>query len=391
MKIVYLDNNATTRIADEVVEEMIPYLTEYYGNASSMHRFGGQLRHKIDRSRQQVADLLGCNADEIIFTSGGTESDNAAIRGVLECHNQKLHIVTTRVEHPAVRDTCRQLQKQGHYLTEIPVESSGCLDLDELSKAITDDTAMVSVMYANNETGVIFPIEDIARIVKNKGCVFHTDAVQAAGKIPISLKKLPADLLSISGHKLHGPKGVGVLYVRRGTHLNPLITGGHQEWGRRAGTENVPAIIGLGKACELAQKNMYEENNRVKEMRDRLENALTEKCPDSRINGDRKSRLPNTSNISFEYIEGEAILLMLDRLGIAASSGSACTSGSLEPSHVLRAMGVPFTAVHGSIRFSLSRYNTDEEIDYVIRELPGMIERLREISPFTKTTERNTR
>ena len=390
MKNIYLDNNATTRIAEEVIEEMLPYLTEYYGNASSMHYFGGRLRHKIDRSRQQVADLLGCNADEIIFTSGGTESDNAAIRGVLECRNQKLHIVTTRVEHPAVRDTSRQLQKQGHYLTEVPVDNSGRLNLDELSKAVMDDTAMVSVMYANNETGVIFPIEDIIRIVKSKGCVFHTDAVQAVGKIPINLNKLPVDLLSMSGHKLHGPKGVGVLYIRRGTHLSPMITGGHQEWGRRAGTENVPAIIGLGKACELAQKNMYEENNRVKKMRDRLENALTQRCPNSSINGDRQSRLPNTTNISFEYIEGEAILLMLDRLGIAASSGSACTSGALEPSHVLRAMGVPFTAVHGSIRFSLSRYNTDEEIDYVIRELPGMIERLREISPFTKTTKGST-
>jgi cysteine desulfurase len=391
MKNIYLDNNATTQTAGEVIEEMLPYLTEYYGNASSMHSFGGQLRHKIDQARQQVADLLGCNANEIIFTSGGTESDNAAIRGVLECESSKRHIVTTRVEHPAVQDTCRQLQKQGLYLTELPVDNFGRLELDELSKAITDDTAMVSVMYANNETGVVFPIEDIARIVKNKGCVFHTDAVQAAGKIPINLNELPADLLSISGHKLHGPKGVGVLYIRRGTKLSPLITGGHQEWGRRAGTENVPAIIGLGKACELAQKNMYEENNRVKEMRDRLENALTRRCPDSSINGDRQSRLPNTTNISFEYIEGEAILLMLNRLGIAASSGSACTSGSLEPSHVLRAMGVPFTAVHGSIRFSLSRYNTDEEIDYVIRELPGMIERLREISPFSKKTEGSTR
>jgi len=390
MKNIYLDNNATTRIAEEVFEEMVPYLKEYYGNASSMHRFGGQLRHKIDRSRQQVADLLGCNADEIIFTSGGTESDNAAIRGVLECEPEKRHIVTTRVEHPAVRDTCRQLQKQGYYLTELAVDSLGCLNLDELSRAITDDTALVSVMFANNETGVVFPIEDIASIVKSKGCILHTDAVQAFGKIAIDLKKLPVDLLSISAHKLHGPKGIGALYVRRGTRLGPFLTGGHQERGRRAGTENTAAIIGFGMASELAQKNMDEENNRVKKMRDRLEIGLTECCPNSRINGDRDWRLPNTTNISFEYIEGEAILLMLDRLGIAASSGSACTSGSLEPSHVLRAMGVPFTAVHGSIRFSLSRYNTNAEIDYVIKELPGMVERLREISPFAKTAERTS-
>ena len=384
MNNIYMDNNATTQVADEVLDAMLPYLREYYGNASSMHRFGGQLRHKIDRARGQVAELLGCDEDEIIFTSGGTESDNSAIRGVLEYNPQKRHIVTTRVEHPAVRSTCRRLQKEGYYLSELAVDNLGRLDLDELREAITEETALVSVMYANNETGVVFPIDQIAEIVKGKGCVFHTDAVQAVGKLSVDLRKLPVDLLSMSGHKLHGPKGIGVLYVRRGTALAPFVVGGHQEGGLRAGTENVPGIVGMGQACELARNHKDADNNRVGKMRDRLEGSLLERCSSSRVNRDREFRLPNTSNVSFEYVEGEAILLMLDRLGIAASSGSACTSGSLEPSHVLRAMGVPFTSVHGSIRFSLSRYNTEDEIDYVIEELPRMIERLREISPYSK-------
>ena len=383
MKTIYLDNNATTGVAEEVLEEMLPYLRQYYGNASSMHNFGGQLRHRIDAARRQVAELLGCDAQEVVFTSGGTESDNCAIRGVLACEPRRRHIVTSRVEHPAVRVTCRELQRQGYRLTEVGVDNLGRLDLEQLEQAITDDTALVTIMYANNETGVIFPIEQIAQLVKARGAVFHCDAVQAVGKVPIDLKNTPIDLLSMSGHKLHGPKGVGVMYVRRGTRLAPLLVGGHQEAGKRAGTENIPGIVGLAKACELAQRHMAENRIAVSKLRDSLEDGLLERCPSASVNGDTNSRLYNTSNISFEYVEGEAILLMMDRLGIAASSGSACTSGSLEPSHVLRAMGVPFTKVHGSVRFSLSRYSTSEEINYVLEKLPGLISRLREISMFS--------
>lgn len=379
---VYLDNNATTRVADEVVAEMLPYFTEYYGNASSMHAFGGQLGKEITRARGRVAELLGCDPSEVIFTSGGTESDNAAINGVLAFDRMKRHIVTTRVEHPAVRTTCQQLRKRGYQVTELPVDSSGQLDLDELAAAITDNTALVTVMWANNETGVIFPIEKIAELVKSRGAILHTDAVQAVGKLPIDLSGVGIDLLSLSGHKLHGPKGVGVLYIRRGTRLLPHMVGGHQEFGRRAGTENVAGIVGLGKACKLAREHMTGDNDRVRNLRDRLENGLLAGCKAAIVNGDRGARLPNTSNISFEHVEGEAILMKMSELKIAASSGSACSSGSLEPSHVLRAMGVPFTRVYGSVRFSLSRYNTAEEIDYVVREMPGVIDWLRSISLF---------
>jgi len=389
-KVIYLDNNATTRAAEEVIAEMLPYLTTYYGNASSMHSFGGDLRHKIDQARQSVAQLLNCEPDEIIFTSGGTESDNTAIRGAVALNPDKRHIITSRVEHPAVRSTCRELQREGYRLTELGVDSLGRLNLEELERAITDDTALVTIMYANNESGVIFPLERIVRICQSRGVLFHTDAVQAVGKVPIDLSTLPVDMLSLSGHKLHAPKGVGALFIRRGTAVAPFMVGGHQEFGKRAGTENVPGIIGLGKACELAREHVREENGRVKALRDKLEEGLLRDCLDARVNGDRETRLPNTTNISFDYVEGEAILLMLDRLGICASSGSACTSGSLEPSHVLRAMGVPFTSVHGSIRFSLSRYNTEEEIDTVIREMPGIIRRLREISMFKSQQDATT-
>lgn len=382
MKTIYLDNNATTNVAEEAIEEMLPYLQQYYGNPSSMHTFGGQVGHKIREARERVAALLGCEPSEIIFTSCGTESDNAAISGTLSAGPNRRKVITTRVEHPAVLTPCRELENHGFTIVEIPVDNKGRLDVDELRDSIDDDTALVTIMYANNETGVLFPIEEIAAIVKEKGVVFHTDAVQAVGKIPLNLKKSQIDLLSISGHKLHAPKGVGVLYVRKGTRLSPFMVGGHQEGGRRAGTENVAGIVALGKACELAGKNLEEENTRVKELRDRLEAGILESCPDCRLNSDVENRLPNTSNISFEFIEGEAILLMLDRFGICASSGSACTSGSLEPSHVLRAMGVPFTAAHGSIRFSLSRYNTEEEIDFVIEKMPEIVNRLRDLSPF---------
>jgi cysteine desulfurase len=383
MKNIYLDNNATTQVDPRVLEAMLPYFSEYYGNASSMHRFGGNMKHVIDEARGQVAELLGCDASEILFTSGGTESDNAALRGVLDQEPHRRHVIITRVEHPAVRTPARNLQRRGLRLTELAVDSQGRLDLAELEAALDQGPALVSVMWANNETGVIFPIEKIAPMVKAKGAILHCDAVQAAGKIPINLRKTPIDLLSMSGHKLHGPKGIGVLYVRRGTRMEPFMQGGHQEFGRRAGTENVPAIVGLGNACQLARQTMQEENQRVRTLRDRLEQQIVRTCPDARVNGDPAARLPNTTNISFEYVEGEAILLLLDELGIAASSGSACTSGSLEPSHVLRAMGVPFTAVHGSIRFSLSRLTTADEIDYVIEHMPAIIRRLRQISPFS--------
>jgi cysteine desulfurase len=382
VKTIYFDNNATTKVAEEVLEEIKPLFCELYGNPSSMHTFGGQIGRRIRKAREQVASLLGCDPSEVIFTSCGTESDNAAIKGTLAAVPNKRKVITSRVEHPAVLQVCQSLENHGYTVVEIPVDKQGRLDLDELERQIDDDTALVTIMYANNETGVVFPVEKIAEMTASKAVVFHTDAVQAVGKIPLNLAKSHIDLLSISGHKLHAPKGVGVLYVRKGTRLAPYMLGGHQEGGRRAGTENVPGIVGLGKACELAAKNIEQENQRVKYLRDKLETAILQNCPDCRLNGDKDSRLPNTSNISFEYIEGEAILLMLDKFGICASSGSACTSGSLEPSHVLRAMGVPFTAAHGSIRFSLSRYNTEEEVDYTIEKMPEIVNKLRELSPF---------
>jgi cysteine desulfurase len=382
MKTIYFDNNATSRVAPEVLEAMLPLFGELYGNPSSMHTFGGQTAQMIKKGRQQVADLLGCDSSEIVFTSGGTESDNSSIKGVVAANPHKRKVITSRVEHPAVLTTCRELQSLGYDVVELGVDKLGNLDLDELKEQVDDNTAIVSIMYANNETGVIFPIDEIAEIVSSRGAVFHTDAVQAVGKIPLNLSKSQIDLLSLSGHKLHGPKGIGVLYIKKGTRISPYILGGHQEAGKRAGTENTAGIVGLGKACELAGQYLEDENTRVKALRDKLENEVIKTCPDSHINGDRNNRLPNTTNISFQYVEGEAILLMLDKFGICASSGSACTSGSLEPSHVMRAMGVPYTAAHGSIRFSLSRYNTEEEVDFVADKLPPIINRLRQLSPF---------
>ncbi len=380
---VYLDNNATTMTAPEVVEAMIPFWTERYGNPSSIHSFGGEVRMEVEKARVQVSNLISATPEEIVFTGGGSEGDNLAILGAIQAMPlRKRQIITTRVEHPAIRGVFHFLEREGYRLTEIPVDRDGTLDLEFLEKALTSDTAILSVMWANNETGVIFPIEKIARMAKQRGVVFHTDAVQAAGKIPIDLSKLPIDLLTISGHKIHAPKGVGALYVKKGTKLVPQIKGGHQEGGKRAGTENVSGIIGLGKACELALQTIGEENDRVLGLRNRLRDGILETCEGAFVNG--KNCLPNTVNISFEYIEGESILLMFNDLEIFASSGSACTSGSLEPSHVLRAMGVPFTLVNGSIRFSLSRYTTEAEIDYVLKNLPAVIKRLKEISPFSK-------
>jgi cysteine desulfurase len=388
MAVIYFDNNATTRVADEVYEEMQPYFRSLYGNPSSMHTFGGQVGIRVREARGRVARLLGCDPSEVIFTSCGTESDSAAIHGTLAAVPQKRKVITTRVEHPAVLAVCRDLESHGYTVVELGVDKLGRLDLNELERQLDNDTALVTIMSANNETGVIFPIEQMAEMVTSRGITFHTDAVQIVGKLPLKLSKSPINLLSLSGHKLHAPKGVGALYVRKGTRLAPFLLGGHQEGGRRAGTENVPGIIGLGKACELALRHLDDENTRVKALRDKLESAILETCPDSRVNGDREHRLPNTTNISFEYVEGEAILLLLDRHGICASSGSACTSGSLEPSHVLRAMGVPFTAAHGSIRFSLSRYNTEDEVDFTIERMPEIIHRLRELSPFVSASAR---
>jgi len=379
---IYLDNNATTQVAPEVLEAMLPYFHDFYGNPSSMHTFGGQVGRQIRKAREQVAGLIGARDDEIIFTSCGTESDNTAIRSALATNPGKRHIVTTRVEHPAIHALGARLAQDGYRVTEVPVDGDGRLNLENYARSLTPDTAVVSVMWANNETGVIFPVEQLAVMARNKGILFHTDAVQTVGKIPIDLSQSAIDLLSLSGHKLHAAKGVGALYVRKGTRFSPFLIGGHQEKGRRGGTENVPSIIGLGVACELAGANLEKENTAVKFLRDKLETALLEKVPDSRVNGDRHSRLPNTSNLSFAYVEGEAILLLLNEFGICASSGSACTSGSLQPSHVLRAMGVPFTMAHGSIRFSLSIYNTKAEIDFVIEKFPAVIERLRALSPY---------
>lgn len=382
MKEIYLDNNATTKVDEDVFEEMRPYFCELYGNPSSMHFFGGQVQSKVNEARGRVAALLGASPDEIIFTACGTESDNAAIRSALEVFPERRHIITSRVEHPAVLTQCRNLTQRGYRVTEIGVDGAGRLDMDELRAAVDEDTAIVSLMWANNETGVIFPVEEAAAIAKSKGALFHSDAVQAIGKIPINMADSNIDMLSLSGHKLHAPKGIGVLYLRRGTPFRPFLVGGHQEKSRRAGTENAAAIIALGKACQLAGQHMEAENTVVKAMRDRLQDALMAAIPHARINGGGAERLPNTTSIAFEFVEGEAILLLLSEFGICASSGSACTSGSLEPSHVLRAMGVPFTCAHGSIRFSLSRFTTDVEIDTVIREMPPIIARLRQMSPF---------
>jgi len=382
VKEIYLDNNATTKVDEAVFEEMRPYFCELYGNPSSMHFFGGQVQGKVIEARNRVASLLGASPEEIIFTACGTESDNTAIRSALEVFPDRRHVITSRVEHPAVLTQCRNLTQKGYRVSEIGVDGEGRLNMEEYKAAVDNDTAIVSLMWANNETGVIFPIEEAAAIAKAKGAIFHTDAVQAVGKIPINMAASDVDMLSISGHKLHAPKGIGVLYVRRGTPFRPFMVGGHQEKSRRAGTENTAAIIALGKACELAATHMEMENTQVKALRDRLQDSLMTTIPHARINGGSAERLPNTLSIAFEFVEGESILMLLNELGVCASSGSACTSGSLEPSHVLRAMGVPFTCAHGSIRFSLSRYTTDTEIDTVIRELPPIIERLRQMSPF---------
>ncbi len=383
MKMVYFDNNATTRTADEVREAMLPFFGELYGNPSSMHAFGGGVSKHLTDARERVAEFLNCSPDEIIFTSCATEADNTAIRGAADWFGKDMKVITTAVEHPAVLQPARRLKAQGFNEVELPVNGVGQIDIDQLRAELKGTkNALVSVMWANNETGTVFPIKEVAEIAKEYGAIMHTDAVQIAGKERIDVQKVPVDTLAISGHKFHAPKGVGVLYVRKGTKIKPFMIGGHQENGRRAGTENVPYIVGLAKACEIATANLETEAKTVGAMRDKLEAGILATCPNVRVNGDRAHRLPNTLNVSFEYIEGEAIAYRLSDLGICISTGSACASGSLDPSHVIRAMGVPFIAVHGSVRFSLSRYNTMDEVDYVLDKLPPVIKTLRELSPF---------
>jgi cysteine desulfurase len=383
MRTIYLDNNATTMVAPEVFEAMRPFFSERYGNPSSMHSFGGDVAREVNRSREHLAALLGASPQEIVFTSGGTESDSTAILSALATMPDRKEIVTTRVEHPAILNLCKHLARfKGYTVRWLSVDREGLLNMDEVRSKITDQTAVVSVMWANNETGVIYPVEEIAEIAAEHGALVHSDAVQAVGKVTLDLSSTQVNLLALSGHKFHGPKGVGALYIKKGTRFSPFVIGGHQEADRRGGTTNVTGVVGIGAAAQLALVNHDEENDRVKKMRDRLEKGLLATVPSASVNGNPELRLPNTLNIGFEFVEGEAILMRMDDKGICASSGSACTSGSLEPSHVLRAMGVPFTAVHGSIRFSLSRFNTDEEIDYVLHEVPGLITFLRALSPF---------
>lgn len=387
---IYLDNNATTQIDNIVLEEMLPFLKEEYANASSMYEFARKPSEALKTARIQVRDFLGARDDkEIIFTSCGSESANMAIKGVVNCNKEKRHLITTKIEHPCVLNTYKELEKQGYEVDYLGVNSDGELIVDELKEKLRKDTALVSIMWANNETGVINPVEDIANIIKTRSAdtKFFVDGVQAGGKIPIDVKNTQIDLLSISGHKIHAPKGVGALYVKSGARLTPLINGGHQERGLRAGTENVPYIVGFGKACELASDALDFEIREVKRLRDKLEQGILKNVFNARLNSNSLNRVPNTTNIGFQYVEGELILLHLSDLGICASSGSACTSGSLEPSHVLRAMGVPFTALHGSIRFSLSRYTTENEIDFVIENLPKVMDKLTKLSPYQKELE----
>lgn len=381
---VYFDNNATTRVAPEVRDAMLPFLDEFYANPSSIHRFGGQLAACVEEARERMAALLGAEQpSEILFTSCGTESDSSALLSAASTCPKRRKIVTTTVEHPAILNRVRDLARHGYRITEIPVDGKGRLDMDFARSAIDEDTLIVSVMWANNETGNIYPVEALSEMAHSVGALFHTDAVQAVGKVPFRLSEMPGiDMLSLSGHKFHAPKGVGALYIRRGVRFHPFVLGGHQEGGRRAGTENVASIVGMGKAAELALAGIEVENTRVRALRDKLEQSVLKTIPCVRVNGDPEHRLPNTTNISFEYIEGESILMLLDLDHICASSGSACTTGSLEPSHVLRAMGVPYTAAHGAIRFSFSRYNTEEEVDFTLSKLPGIMEKLRAISPY---------
>jgi cysteine desulfurase len=387
MRTIYADNNATTAVAPEVLEAITPYLTGVYFNPSSMYEPAKKAAAAIKEARVQVASLLGVgDPGQVVFTSCATEANSAAILGTLKANPRRRHVITTAVEHPSVYELCKELARDGLDVTFLPVDPQGRLSIRDFVRALRPDTAVVSVMHANNETGVVFPIEQLSRLTKetDPSIVFHTDATQTAGKLPLDLERAlrQVDLLSFSGHKLHAPKGVGALFIRKGTRCRPFLLGGHQEAGRRAGTENVPYIAGLGRACELALEHLAEEGTRVRALRDRLEKELIGRIPHMQVNGGGAERLPNTTNVSCHYIEGEGILFELDSQGICASSGSACTSGSLEPSHVLQALRVPFTAVHGSVRFSLSRYNTDHDVDHIIAVFPEIVRNLRKVSPY---------
>ncbi len=381
--LIYLDNNATTRVAPEVFEAMVPFLTEEYGNPSSIYQFGSRTGGALAKAREQIAALLHCDPKEILFTSCGTESDNAAIWSALQTTGKR-HVVTTSVEHSAIMNQGESLEKQGYQVTWLPVDANGMITPQQVEAAITDQTAIVSCMWANNETGVIFPVEEIAEVCKRKGVLFHTDAVQTPGKLPLDLSKTKIDMLSLSGHKLHAPKGVGVLYVKRRTKFSPYVIGGGQERGKRGGTENVASIVGIGRAAELALERLSEEQTRIRTLRDRLESGLLAKLPHLYVNGDRQRRLPNTTNIAFDFVEAESILVMLDGHGICASSGSACTTGSLDPSHVLSAMGLAPARARSCVRFSLSYYNTEQEVDHALAVIPPIIEKLRAMSPLNE-------
>lgn len=383
MKSIYLDNAATTKLDDEVLQEMMPYLRENYGNASSIYKLGRESRKAVEDAREKIAKILNCKPTEIYFTAGGSESDNTAIKGIAKANKEKgNHIITSKIEHPAVLETCKQLEKEGFEITYVSVDENGIVNLDELKKSIKPTTILITIMFANNEIGTIQPIEEIGKIAKENNIYFHTDAVQAVGNIEIDVEKLNIDSLSLSGHKFYGPKGIGALYVRTGIKFEKFISGGHQERNKRAGTENVAGIVGMGKAIELAYSSLDEHNKKIKELRDYYVEQVKEKIPYIKINGDIEKRLPGNSNISFRFIEGESLLLNLDLKGICASSGSACTSGSLDPSHVLLAIGLPHEIAHGSLRISIGKYNTKEEIDYLIESLVEIVNRLREMSPL---------
>lgn len=390
-RICYLDNNATTRVAPEVVEAMLPFLREQWGNPSSAYGFGRGVARHLDKARLQLAELINADPREIVFTSCGTEGNNTAIHSAVTANPEKRHVITTAVEHSATLNYCKFLQKQGYTVTFMPVEPDGSIDLHLLEKKIRPDTAIVSIMWANNETGVLFPIEEIAAICRSRHVLCHTDAVQTPGKLKIDVKTLGVDFLSLSGHKLHAPKGIGLLYVKKRTKFHPYLIGGHQEHGYRGGTENVPYVVGFGRAAELAMEHFGDENTRVRAMRDRLETQIFKTIPHTARNGAKEPRLPNTANISFANVEAEAILLLLDRLGICVSSGSACTTGSIEPSHVLTAMDVKRPLAKGAIRFSLGRYNTDDDVEYVLEHLPGVIQRLRSVSTAKPDTNGETK
>lgn len=383
MKNIYFDNSATTKTDEKVLESMMPYLSENYGNPSSIYKIGRENKKAVEESREKIAKILNCKPEEIYFTAGGSESDNTAIKGIARAYKNKgNHIVTSKIEHPAVLETCKQLEKEGFEVTYIGVDENGILNLEELKNAIKPSTILISVMFANNEIGTIQPIYEIGKIAKENDIFFHTDAVQAVGSLRINVQELNIDTLSLSGHKFYGPKGIGALYVRTGVKFEKFISGGHQERNKRAGTENVAGIVGIGKAIEIAYDNLEEHNKKIRELRDYYVKEVEQKIPYIKINGDKERRLPGNSNISFRFIEGESLLLNLDLKGICASSGSACTSGSLDPSHVLLAIGLPHEIAHGSLRISIGKYNTKEEVDYLVKNLVEIVTRLREMSPL---------